>query len=130
MSSEAYEPFVNDEDVRKIENYGDFLATGVTFTQGYHTFMEQLYTYLKDNGCEESIIKPLKEHNIEKFNENIKFPSHRSYMFMDNYFTGAPDSNLYRTLDRTSRNFLGYFYEIWLHEEELMFPEEAQTCTS
>lgn len=106
-------PFVTSDDVRKIENYDDFLADGISFDEGYITFMDQLYAYFKECGCEEHIIEPLKNHEIEKFNENIRFPSYSSYCFFDNYFTGElPELKL---MNQTSRNFLGYFYDIWFH---------------
>lgn len=105
-------PFVTSDDVRKIENFDDFLADGISFDEGYATFMDQLYAYFKAYECEENIIEPLKRHEIEKFNKNIGFPSYRSYYFFDDYFTG--DFSNLKLLNQTSRNFLGYFYDIWL----------------
>tara|TARA_Y100000389_G_C17274746_1_gene419832 strand:+ start:110 stop:454 length:345 start_codon:yes stop_codon:yes gene_type:complete len=108
-------PFITPEDINKFED----------FNNDFPKFCLELHQYLTNrwvgNGevldenqvNSKNEIAPLLNYNIEEFNRNIGFPSRIAESELDNAFTSILEDD-YQMTD-TSREYLGYFYNIHLH---------------
>ena len=90
---------------------------GVKVERDLPIFIKELYAYLKNEWHEDSHheLEPLKNNDIEGFNNIIGFPGNRGFAIIDDSFTGEPYEDSPQ-LSNTSKQLLGWIYGIYLHE--------------
>jgi hypothetical protein len=104
--------FVTQEDIDELENQGVETATAIP------TFIKELCEYFNAAWLE-----------VYRFNDNVDsleqlnkkylhdYPSNQGYRILDDSFT-CPDAP-FDILSTTSKNLLGYFYGIYLHDDDV-----------
>ena len=102
--------FVTQDDINELEKHGVETKTSIP------AFISELCKYFNSVWLEEYRFKD-KIDSLEQLNTKYlhNYPSNQGYRILDDSFTG-PDAPI-DILSTTSKNLLGYFYGIHLHDD-------------
>ena len=102
--------FVTQDDINELEKHGVETKTSIP------AFISELCKYFNSVWLEEYQFKD-KIDSLEQLNTKYlhNYPSNQGYRILDDSFTG-PDAPI-DILSTTSKNLLGYFYGIHLHDD-------------